>query len=159
MMCVLVVSYKPEKEETAMSCVVGTFAGDMQIEFCKTGEEAINHVAGLNGWNEPGAADYDHWFIYPDNECPYESKDATTGEIIYKEYCIPMSQVSIDVENDSGSIPEHLQEPIRVRTEMQKKRAKEFREGQYQAQRKQDEEKHLQDLEVQYESLKKRLGK
>ena len=156
-MCVLVVSYKPEKDEVCMSCVVGVYSGDMRIEFCQSGEAAINHVAYLNGWNEPGAADYEHWFIYPDNECPYETKDVITGQTVYKKYCIPMSQVSLDIGCDDDGIPEHFQEPIRVKTEEYRKEAQAIRQREKEIRDKRQEREHLESLRTQYESLKRRF--
>ena len=158
-MCVLVISYKPYTDVIAMGHSVDIIPGDTQVMFCKTGEEAINHVARLEGWNEPGADGYEHWFIYPDNECPYEFKDATTGEITYKNHCIPMSQASIDVENDSGGIPEHFRAPIEVCTKEYRQQANDCRKCQQEDDRRRRDEERQKDKERQYELLKKELGR
>lgn len=158
-MCVLVLSYKPETAEVSMGHVVGTYYGDSQAKFCTSGEEAIEHVAYLNAFNEPGAADYEHWFVYPDAECPWKEKDQETGEITYQDHCIPMSQADINLEDDEGGIPEHLRAAIEAREKEYRVRAQDARKRQQEAEERRRKEEYQKDLERQYEYLKEKLGK
>jgi hypothetical protein len=141
-----------------MGCNVGTFQGGAHAKWCETGEEAINHVAALNGWNELGAATYDHFFIYPDEKCPYDEKDEETGEVKYKPHCIPLSKVDHDLE-DYGGIPEHLRGPIEAKEKEQRVRAEEFRKGQQEAEEERRKEEQRKQDERQLEHLRQKLGK
>jgi hypothetical protein len=158
-MCVLILSYKPDTDEVCRGCVVGHFWGAAHAEWCETGEEAINHVAHLNAWNEPGAADYEHFFCYPDDVCPYESKDQETGEIVYKHHCLPMSKLSLDLDNEDGGIPEHLRGAIEAKEEEIRVQAQEYRKRQQEEEERRRKERQRQDDERQLEYLKKKLGK
>ena len=114
-MCVLIFSCRPETHVMARGHHVDTIRSRNVAQWCETGEEAISHVASLNAWNEPGAEPYEHFFIYPDDVCPYEEKNTETGEVKYKEHCLPMSQTDIDLDDEEGGIPEHLRMPIETK--------------------------------------------
>jgi hypothetical protein len=141
-----------------MGCNVGTFQGAARAKWCETGEEAVEHVAQLNGWNEPGSASYEHFFFYPDDKCPYEEKDEETGEITYRPHCIPMSKVDHDLE-DYGGVPEHFRAAIEVKEKEYRVRAEEFRKSQQRAEKERREDRQRKDDERQLEHLQKKLGK
>lgn len=157
-MCFLVISVKPEIADVSMGCNVGTFPGGACAKWCETGEEAIDRVAQLNGWNEPGAATYDHFFIYPDDKCPYDEKNEETGEITYKPHCIPLSKVDHDLE-DYGGIPEHLRGPIEAKSKKQRALADDFRKKQEEDRQRAIKEDRRKEEEKQFERLRQKLGK
>jgi len=140
-----------------MGCSVGVFPGGACVKWCETGEEAIEQVARLNGWNEPGSADYEHFFIYPDDKCPYDEKNEETGEIIYKPHCIPLSKVDHDLEEDGG-VPEHLRVPIEAKEKECRKLAEDHRKRQQEAEEERRKEDRREADERQLEYLKKKLG-
>lgn len=157
-MCLLLISYKPERDDTCMGCQIGVFPGSALVKWCETGEEAINHVAKLNGYNELRSADYEHFFIYPDDNCPYDEKDEETGEVTYKPNCIPLSKVDHDLEEEGG-IPEHLRGPIEAKEKEFRKLAEEQRKCQQEAKKESMKECRRKEDERQLEYLKEKLGK
>lgn len=158
-MCVLVISYKPEADEVCRGCVVGHYYGDIQVKWCEHGEDAIQHVAHLNAWNEPGAEEYQHFFVYPDSECPYVEKNVDTGEIVYQPHCIPMSQVDLNIEDEYGGVPEHLRGPIEAQEQLYRARAQQARKEQQEAEERRRKDEQRRHDEQQFEHLKRKLGK
>jgi len=101
-MTVLVISYRPAQDIVCMGHVVDQSLAMVKAQTFATDEEAAAHVASLNACNEDDAAKYDHYFVYPDGECPGDG--------------IKFSEVCLNISDDYGKTPEHLRALIAQKT-------------------------------------------
>lgn len=167
-MCVLIVSYKEEGSLYFRGDLEASSPEELHIKWCETGEDVINHVAYLEAKGEDWDSKFVHYFIYPDEKCPWKEKDAN-GKTVPEPNCLKLSEVDLtfDYRTDMpGGIPQHFVEPIlakrreflenKKRAMEEEKRRKEAAEAE---KKRRQEAEQVQRDEAEYERLKTKLGK